>query len=63
MQGGRTVNRFVLGVVFGACAYAIAWAAGAPVWLAAVIGVAVAALVWFGEAAIDAIADLIDDLF
>lgn len=57
------MNRLVLGVVFGACAYAIAWAAGAAVWLAAVIGGAVACLVWFGEAAVDAIDDFINSLF
>lgn len=47
------MNRFVLGLVFGSCAYAIAWAAGAPLWLALVIAAVVTCLVWFGEAAIN----------
>lgn len=53
------MNRFVLGLVFGGCAYAIAWAATAPAWLALVIAVVVACLIWFGEAAVD----LLNDLF
>lgn len=57
------MNRFVSGLIFGGCAYAIAWAAGATVWLAAVIGVLTACLVWFGEYAVDAIDDFIDSLF
>ncbi|MFE9448354.1 hypothetical protein [Streptomyces sp. NPDC006739] len=40
------MNRFVLGVVFGGCAYAIAWGAGASPWLAAVIATAIACLAW-----------------
>lgn len=54
------MNRFVSGLVFGGSAFAIAWAATAPPWLAAVIAVILACLVWFGEAAVDLIEDFVD---
>lgn len=57
------MNRFVLGLVFGGSVYAIAWAATAPVWLALVIAALVAALVWFGDTALDLLGDFIDFLF
>lgn len=40
------MNRFVVGLVFGGSAYAIAWAAGTPPWAAAVIAAAVVCLAW-----------------
>lgn len=54
------MSRPALGLVFGACAFAIAWAATAPAWLAAVIGVLVACLVWFGSQVLDAIEDFVE---
>jgi hypothetical protein len=45
--------RFLLGLVLGACASGITWvASGSPHW-AAVAGLVVAVLVWFGEFILD----------
>lgn len=55
-------KRFATGVIFGASAYAIAWAAGAaPLWCW-LIGAVVAVAVWFGARALEAASDAIDDL-
>ncbi|MFI8535426.1 hypothetical protein ACIGMX_34915 [Streptomyces aquilus] len=54
------MNRFALGLVFGSCLFAIAWAAAAPAWVAAVIGVLVACLVWFGAQVLDVIEDFVE---
>jgi hypothetical protein len=43
------VNRFVSGLLFGGSAYAIAWASGAPPWLALVISAYFACQIWFLE--------------
>jgi hypothetical protein len=57
------VKHFTAGLLLGASASGIAWAAGASPVSTAVIGGAVALLVWFGGRAVDFIADVIDDLF
>jgi hypothetical protein len=55
-------RRFVPGLLMGASASGIAYAARAtPVWTVAA-GISMALLVWFGPPAIEWIADLIDDL-
>jgi hypothetical protein len=47
------VNRFVLGLVFGAAGSGIAYACSAPPLWVFLIGLAVAVLVWFGEWILD----------
>jgi hypothetical protein len=55
-------TRFLPGLLLGASATGITWAAGAsPLWTA-VLGAGTALVVWFGPPAVDWIADLIDDL-
>lgn len=57
------MTRFLIGLVFGGCGAAITWAGSQSTTWTFVVGGAVAALAWFGEAAVDAIADALDDLF
>jgi hypothetical protein len=47
------VRRFVTGLLLGASAAGIAYACAAPLLWVAVVGVAVAVLVWFGEYLLD----------
>jgi hypothetical protein len=47
------VNRFTLGLVFGAAGSAIAYAVGANAFWTVGVGVIVAVLVWFGEFILD----------
>lgn len=45
--------RFLIGLLIGACAAAIAWAAtSSPHWTA-IAGITAAVLVWFGEFILD----------
>jgi hypothetical protein len=45
--------RFLIGLLLGACAAGITWAASSSPHWTAVIGIAVAVLVWFGEFILD----------
>jgi hypothetical protein len=45
------VNRFVLGLVFGSSAYAIAWAAGADLYVNVTVALLAALIVWTAGAA------------
>lgn len=54
------MSRLARGLIFGGCAFAIAWAAGAALWLAFVIGAVVACLVWFGKRVLDALEDFVE---
>ncbi|MEU1273050.1 hypothetical protein [Streptomyces sp. NPDC005799] len=45
------MNRFVLGLVFGGCAYAIAWAAGADQYVTVTAALLTALIVWIAGAA------------
>lgn len=47
------MNRFVLGLVFGAAGSAIAYAAGASPYWTVGVGAVVACLIWFGEFVLD----------
>lgn len=57
------MKRFTTGLLFGASASGIAYAADAsPLWTWG-IGLAVALVIWFAEKAVEVIEDVIDDLF
>jgi hypothetical protein len=47
------MNRFALGLVFGAAGSAIAYGAGASTYWTVGVGVIVACLIWFGEFVLD----------
>jgi hypothetical protein len=47
------MNRFVLGLVFGAAGSGIAYAAGANTYWTVGVGLVVACLIWFGEFILD----------
>ena len=40
------MNRFALGLVFGGCAYAIAWAAGADLYVTILAALITTLIVW-----------------
>lgn len=55
------MKRFTAGLLLGATCSGIAYAAGAsPLWTG-LVGLAVAALIWFGKRAVEAITDTVDD--
>jgi hypothetical protein len=47
------MNRFVLGLVFGAAGSGIAYGAGANTYWTVGVGTVVACLIWFGELVLD----------
>lgn len=57
------MKRFTAGLLLGSTSSGIAYACGAtPLWTA-LIGAAVALVVWFGKHAVDFIGDVLGDLF
>lgn len=47
------MNRFLLGLLLGACAALITWVISSSHLWTAVVGLVVAVLVWFGEFLLD----------